>query len=328
MPVVPTNLTEALDNLYSTTWRHRLSTVRDNIFDSQPFWMWMRDKGRIKSTVGGRDIAEPIMHAKSDQIFWLKKGGTVSLNDFEFITTSKWPWRYLVGSIVRFFVDDQQNRGKWQIVNFMNAKLDNLQNALGDELETRLAAGSGAAADQIDGLQHLVADDPTAVAEVGGITQNDNAFWRNQIKNASGESFATLGVSAMRTIYHNCSQNLGNARPDIIVSGQTPYERYEDFVLDSHYRVTNNKLADAGFDNQTFKGVPMIWSPKIANTRIYFLNTDFLMFRYDPIAFFDMTDWKPIPDQVNDRAAQIITACAFIVSRRRAQGVIFNQNTN
>ncbi len=327
MAAVPANLTETLDNLYSTTWRHRLKTLQDNVFDSMPFWFWMRDKGRLKTTAGGRDIAEPIQHAKSDQIFWLTKGGTVSLNDFEFITTSKWDWRYQVGSIVRFFVDDQQNRGRAAILNFMNAKLENLKNALSDDLEQRLFEGDNSATNKISGLQHLVADDPTASVTVGGITQNDNSFWRNKFSDEASNSFATLGVSAMRSMFHNSSQNLGNSRPDIIVSGQTPYERYEDFVLDSHYRTTSNKLADAGFDNQSFKGVPMIWSPQCANTRMYFLNTTHLTFRYDPIAFFDMTEWKSIPEQVKDRAAQIITACAFTTSRRLTQGVLFGLDT-
>jgi len=327
MAAVPTTLSETLDNLYSTTWRHRLKVLQDNIFDSMPFWFWMRDKGRLKTTAGGRDIAEPIQHAKADQVFWLTKGGTVTLNDFEFITTSKWNWRYQVGSIVRFFVDDQQNRGKSMILNFMNAKLENLKSALSDDLEQRLFEGDNSATNKISGLQHLVADDPTAAATVGGITQNDNVFWRNKTSDETGNSFATLGVSAMRTMFHNSSQNLGNSKPNIIVTGQTPYERYEDFVLDSHYRTTSNKLADAGFDNQTFKGVPMIWSPQCAATRMYFLNTDHITFRYDPIAFFDMTEWKPIPEQINDRAAQIITACAFTTSRRLTQGVLFNLDT-
>ncbi len=327
MAVVPANLTETLDNLYSTTWRNRLTALQDNVFDATPFWFWMRNKGRLKSISGGRDIAEPIEHARNDQISWLTKGGTVSLNDFEFITTSKWNWRYQVGSIVRFFVDDQQNRGKSQILNWMNAKLENVKNSLSDDLEKRLFEGDNSATNKISGLQHLVADDPTAAATVGGITQNDNSFWRNQLSDETGNSFATLGVHAMRTMFHNCSQNLGNAKPDIIVSGQTPYERYEDFVLDSHYRVTSNKLADAGFDNQSFKGVPMIWSPQCANTRMYFLNTSHLTFRYDPIAFFEMTEWKPIPEQIKDRAAQIITACAFTTNRRRTQGVLFGLDT-
>lgn len=36
---------------------------------------------------------------------------------------------------------------------------------------------------------------------------------------------------------------------------------------------------------------------------------------------------KPIPDQVNDRAAQIVTAGALTVSRRRCHGVMHTIDT-
>jgi hypothetical protein len=59
---------------------------------------------------------------------------------------------------------------------------------------------------------------------------------------------------------------------------------------------------------------------------MYFLNTNFLYLQYDPQMYFDMTEWKPIPAQVNDRVAQIITACNLTVARRRCQGVLIDQN--
>ena len=110
------------------------------------------------------------------------------------------------------------------------------------------------------------------------------------------------------------------------MSGQTPYEFYEDSVTEQK-RIVNKKLGDAGFENIQFKGVPMIWSPQCANTRMYFLNTNYLWFVYDPAMFFDMTEWKPIPEQVNDRAAQIVTAGELITNRRRAQGVLHTIDT-
>jgi hypothetical protein len=92
-------------------------------------------------------------------------------------------------------------------------------------------------------------------------------------------------------------------------------------------RLTNTKLADAGFQNQTFKGIPMVWTPTMTQ-RMYFLNTRFIEFIYDPMYFFDMTEWKSIPNQPNDRAAQIELACSFVTSRRRVLGVLSTINTN
>jgi len=319
-------LTEQLDNLYTTTWQQMKSTVVDQIFDATPFWFWLKDKGKLKSTSGGRYLTEPLQYDTNDNVSWITKGGQVSLNDYEFLTTAKFDWRYLVGSLVRFGVDDQQNRGKNQIINLMLSKMENTKNSITNELESKLFAASGSASNAIDGLQLLVPDDPTSSTEVGTINQSTYSWWQSKQSNLTGKSFAAYGVSYMRTLLNNCMNNLQSDAPDIIVTGQTPYEYYEDNVLD-YYRINNNKLGDMGFANIQFKGIPMVWSPSCADTRMYFLNTNFINFQFDPMMNFDMTEWKAIPNQVNDRAAQIILAGAFTVSRRRCQGVLHTIDT-
>lgn len=320
-------LTEALDNLYTSTWQNMQDTVRDQIFDATPFWFWLKDKGKLKTANGGRFLTEPLQYAKNDNVQWIGRGGTVPLNDFEFLTIANFPWRYLTASIVRFGVDDQQNQGKNAIFSLMNSKLENTQDSLSDEMETRLFAGSGSASDAPDGLQTLVPDDPTASVSIGGINQNTYSWWRSKTKDMTSSSFASNGIAEMRTMLNNCSNNKRNDAPDILVSGQTPYEYYEDWFVDNALRTFDTKLADAGFDNQKFKGVPWVWSPSCSNQRIYFLNTKYLTFQYDPMMYFDMTEWKPIPDQVNDRAAQIILAGNLTTSRRRTCGVIHTIDT-
>ena len=318
-------LTEAVDNLYTTTWQNMKDTLRDQIYDATPFYFWMRDKGKIEHVSGGRFLTEPLRYAKNDSIVWLGKGGTVTLADQEFLTAAKYDWRYQVGTIVRFGIDDQQDRAKNQIMSLMNAKLDNVNDALVDDLETTLAQSTGSVSTGIDGLQACVADNPTT-GTYGGINSATYDWWRNKFKDMTGLSFAINGIAEMRTMLNDCGNNLRKDKPDIILSGQTPFEYYEDSVLD-FYRVTDNKLADAGFLNQQFKGIPMIWSPAIASTRMYFLNTNFLKLITDPMMEFEMTEWKPIPDQVNDRAAQIISAMQLVCSRRRTQGVLFGIDT-
>ena len=316
-------LTETLDNLYTTTWQNMKAEVADNIFDSTPFWFWLKNKGKLETVSGGRFITEPLRFAKSDNVTWIKKGGTVTLDDKEFLTIAKYDWRYLVDSVVRFGVDDQQNRGKNQIISMMNAKLENSNDTLIDTLETALFASQSGNA--INGLQDLV-DDTPATGTVGGLDASIYTWWQNKATNMTGLSFAAFGISNMRTMLNNTSNNLKMDAIDIIVSGQTPYEYYEDEV-EEQKRIVNKTLGDAGFENIQYKGRPMVWSPACANTRMYFLSTKFLKFKYDPMLFFDMTEWKAIPNQVNDRVAQIVLAGEFLTSRRRCQGVLYNIDT-
>ena len=329
------SFSQFLDNLYTTTWQNRQEGVADNVFNSTPFWFWMKDKGRMKPQRGGRFIEENLEYAANGNISWVSKGSTVDLNDFEFLTVAQYYWRYLAASIVRFGIDDQQNSGKARIISLVESKLNNTENSLITEFENRLSGGPGTYNGQelaLDGIQCLIADDPTSNLggdgiAVGGIdsSQTQYAWWRNQTRSMNGISFATNGVAYMRTMLNNCMNNRREDRPDILLSDQTTYEYYENATL-SYYRITNNKLADAGFENQTFKNIPMVWTPSITG-RMYFLNSSFLSLFYDPAMYFDMTEWKPIPDQINDRAAQVITACTLTTDRRRVHGVLTSINT-
>lgn len=323
MPV--STLSQALDNLYTTTWQNMKNQYVDQIFEGSPFWFLMKKNGMLESVAGGSYITEPLRYVKSERVQFIGKGGTVQLSDQEILTVARYDWKYLVDSIVRFGTDDQKNRGKNKILSFMNAKLENSRDSLADKMEEVLFGQNAATALSYLGLQDIIKDVPTS-GTVGGIDQAVNTWWQSRATDMTGLSFATLGQTNMRTMMNDCSKNLQGKRPDLIMSGQTPYERYEDSVLEQK-RIVNQTLGDAGFQNIQFKGTPMVWSPACANTRMYFLNTSHLKFVYDPAYFMDMTEWKPIPDQVNDRAAQIITAGELVSGRLSAHGVMYDLDT-
>lgn len=321
---MPPSLTQTLDNLYTTTWQLRKNKAHDNIFTATPFWFWLKEKGKFKTEEGGRFIEEPFEYAKNDNVVWLGKGGAVSLNDYEFLTTSKWDWRYLVGSMVRFGVDDQQNRGKAAIIKLMNSKMNNTENSMIDTLETALfTAQSGLS---IEGLPDLVQDAPATSNDAGGVDPSVYTWFQNKSSNMSGLSMAVYLVAKMTNLLNLCMNNRAMDRPDIIITTQAIYEAYDAEVLEQK-QIVNKTLGDAGFTNIEFKGMPMVWSPACGSGRLYTLNTNYIYLTYDPMLNFDMTNWKEIPDQVNDRAAQIVLACALMVTRRMCQGVIYNATT-
>lgn len=327
------SITEFLDNLYTTTWYMQRDGVADNIFTGTPFWFWLKEHGGFDTAEGGRKIKVNLRYAKSENLKWIGKGGTVNLQDQEHLTSAFYDWRYFTDSIVRYFTDDQQNRGKAAAINLVDSKIEMSKDSQIDELEERLfgTEADGLATGELYmlGLRDIVPDDPTTSAsELAGIDPSVHTWWRSKSINMNSVSFATNGIDRMRTMYNNCMQNLRMDAPDIIVTGQTPYEMYEAEV-EEQKRIVNKTLGDAGFENIEFKGVPIVWSPKGKSNnvdRMYFLNTKFLKFIYDPYAYFDMTEWKPIPNSF-DRAAQIITACQLVTQRRMCHGVIYNINT-
>ena len=52
-------LTETLDNLYTTTWQNMKGTVADNIFDATPFWFWLRANDGLEVSRLGVSHVDP-----------------------------------------------------------------------------------------------------------------------------------------------------------------------------------------------------------------------------------------------------------------------------
>jgi hypothetical protein len=58
-----------------------------------------------------------------------------------------------------------------------------------------------------------------------------------------------------------------------------------------------------------------MWCPSAPSGKMYFLNTAYIKLVCDEGYWMEMTDWKDIPNQPFDRAAQIVCACNLTVSR-------------
>lgn len=319
------NYTEQLDTLYTTTFQLRRKRIIDQIFTATPFWYMLSKKGKKRTESGGRWIEIPLQYAKNETVQFFGKGGTISINDTQPLTVARWNWKYLAGSIVRYFVDDQRNRGQTAVLNLMNAKIDNLQSSLIDKLETSLFSdGSGDNGLAIDGLGNIISTSTTGT--VGGIDRSTYSWWRNQATSMTAKSASIYLRSYMSTMFNNCgSQGEGVTRfPDLIVTDQTTYEYYESECLEiSRINIGDKNLADLGFGDLAYKGRPMTWSPAATAQRMYFLNTNFIEWVADPIANFDMTDWKAIVDQPNDRVAQIVAVGNVVTSNCKRLGLLY-----
>ena len=68
-------------------------------------------------------------------------------------------------------LEEVKNSGKERIINHLEAKIDNLEKSLSNQLAESLFS-DGTTAKEIGGLRFIVADDPTASSTVGGIAQN------------------------------------------------------------------------------------------------------------------------------------------------------------
>lgn len=329
--------TETINDLYTSTYEKVKATVRDQVFNAQysAFWSMLRQKGGLVPQRGGRQIVRNLQVSKNDQLYALAKGSTVPLQDFEHLDRCYWDWKYYDKPIVRYWQDDQKIKGEYELLNMIKSKIKNSTTAYGEDVETLLFGDNSSESLELQGLQHLVADDPTASRTVGGIDQSSSSFtwWRNNAVNfndyiASGTGptgsvddtdWLAEGVGLMREMIQDCQD-----KTDIIATSQHMFNLMQDDLM-SFFQWDGRMAADLGIPTRTptFNGIPVVWSRRCGN-RMYFLDLDALYLVYDPDDFLTLGKWMDIPQQVNDVVAHMTLVGSFCVEERRSQGVIYN----
>lgn len=164
---------ETLDDLYTSTWNNRKTEVTDNIFTATDTYKLLKSKAGIRlNGTGGRYLEIPLAYAKNETVTSLDRGDTISISDTKFLTVAQYEWKFVAGSVIRYFVDDAKNKSKQQHLNLANAKIDNLQRSMVDKFETFMFGdGTGNASKDPDGLENLVDTTPTTARTVGNIAQ-------------------------------------------------------------------------------------------------------------------------------------------------------------
>jgi hypothetical protein len=316
-------LTEDLDDLYSGTWADHKKEAIDQIFGESPLWFWLYEtKKRVEYIPGGKFIVRPLLYGRNTTFKMMHKGGTIDLSRDEKVTDAIYKWAYAAISLVRYWQEDLQNRGKYQILNQMTLEMDTAKKECTDQLEQQ-AFGAGVG-DDINGLDNIIVAAATGSrGTLGGVDSSVKDWWENQAVSMSGLKPSVWLDKKMRTMLNDCSKGMKTDRPDTFITTQGIYETIEDNTLEQH-RIYNKTLGDAQFESIQFKGKPIIWAEHANESKLYVVNSNWIKLIIDPAANFDLTGWKDIPNQVKDRAAQICIALQLICDKRNALGVIYD----
>lgn len=320
-------ISRALDDLFTTTWYNVRKGIVDQVFRATPFFDMMMEKGRIKSRVpDGTHFEIPIRYDKLDQnTVWFGRGANIGAQEKQSVTRLVYDVKNLASAVVRYWDDDRKNRGKARLENYLDEKTSNTRSALIDQLENDSFV-QNASSLAMNALPTLVSSSPTS-GIVGGLDRSQNSWMSNQVKNFTGLTVLTDLVDEMTTIFNNCSKWKAGTRksPDIIITSQNTYEQYEAIARSLQNIVTQTSdRVSLGFGNLAFKGVELYWCPACPDGYMYFLNTEHLEIPYDPLVYFEMTEWKHIVGTSLDKVAQILTVCNMVADNFQKHGVIYN----
>lgn len=304
--------TETVDTFYTTTWMYRKKEATAQAYLKTPFIYWLKEKGRVMNLSGHRRIEVPVEYGDNETVRWITKGDTVPISETELVTMTYEYWKDVSVTVLRWFKEDRENRGKAQMINLANLKLGAAERAIYEELEEVVFA-DGTGDNEPNGLQNLVADSPST-GTVHGINRANSSYWRNQTKTASG-AFSLYGIDDMRVCLNNIIRySRAEVKDIVLVTDQTTFEAYEKEGYEI-YQLQDNSLYDAGFDTLTFRRRPIMWCPSAPSAKIYFINPNYLSLAVDQDWWMEMTDWKTIPNQAHDRVAQITCTLQMVCTR-------------
>lgn len=311
----PASRTEQFDTLYSTTWNSMRNVAVDQIFTATPFWYWLYSRDRIRREEGGRWLGIQLLYGKNTTVKTIGRGGTISIQKPDNITTALYNWKTLAGSLVRYYEDEEMNRGRNQIINWVKSDIRTLELSVVDHLETMLLGdGTGNGGLDFDGLGNLVS--VNAGDTVAGINSGTSLWWDNKRRLYVGGNGI---VAEMRTAYNTGS--IGNDHPSFLFTTQTVHEMYEGTLVNI-LRVdqTPPGLGDMGFEVLRFKGAGVTFSnhASMPSGYMYMLNERYMELVISTGSDFTMTAWKQIPNQL-DRVAQIVFRANAVVNNRRMQ---------
>jgi hypothetical protein len=181
------------------------------------------------------------------------------------------------------WVTKWENAGAHQVIDLWTAKMEQAKESFAVRLNRALITGDGTNALMITGFPVMIATTGT----YGGIARSGNTFWQSYVE-------ATAGPLTDDDIRHGSnvvSRNMTNNGPDLHLTTQVLYEKYESMLLPA-FRFENKNMADLGFANNSlnWNGKPVIWDDEVGTGIWYFLNTNWFRLRPHKSANMNMTD--------------------------------------
>ena len=299
------------DQLLSTTLANYRDKLTDNVFTARPLTYWLSDKGRIRTESGGTKIVEQLIYGQNDTVKSYSGYETLSLTPQDGISAAEYEWKQYGASIAISGIEEAKNNGEHAIINLLEAKIMQAEESLREGFNQMFFAdGTGNSGKNWNGLANLVESGNT----VGGIDSSavGNEFWRSYEENTAG----ALTLLQMSTAYNSVS--VGNDHPDVILTTQTLFEKYESLLM-PQLRYTDTKTADAGFQNLLFKSAPIMYDVHATAGTMFFLNSKYLKLVGHTDKWFAQTDFVR-PENQDARFALIMCYGNLVCSNRKKQG--------
>lgn len=311
--------------LVTTTFRNHRSKLIDNVSNNNALLAYLKRKRKMRTESGGTEIAVPLEYAENGTYQRYSGYDVLNVQQSDVFTAAKFDWRQIAINVTASGRELRINKGKERIINLAKSRLKNAMNTFNNNFSLDIYS-DGALANQVNGLQALIADAGTGT--VGGINSSTWTFWKNVVQSAAAPLQGGAGITPSKSTIQSLMLPLwlelvrGGDKPDLIVSSNEYYSFYEESLTDLK-RYTSTESATGGFVALKYKSADVIFDGNsgIPNTRMYFINTDYLELVAHTDANLTVND-EMRPYNQDAVVIPILWMGNLTVSNRSLQGVL------
>lgn len=312
--------------LVTTTFRNHRDTLVDNVSKNNALYSYLKKKKRtMRTESGGTSLTAPLEYAENGTFQRYSGYDLLNIQPSDVFSAADYDWKQIALHVTASGRELRINSGKERIINLAKSRIKNAMNTFKNQFSADLYS-DGTAANQVNGIQALVAD--TNTNTVGGISGSTWSFWRNKVQSAAAPLQGGAGITPSATTIESLMLPLwlelvrGNDKPDLIVTSNDYFTFFEQSQTPLR-RYTKDDIGDAGFDSLKYKSADVVFDGNsgIPTAHMYFLNTDY----FELVAHRDanltvVEEMRPI----NQDAAviPIIWMGNLVMSNRALHGVI------
>jgi len=284
----------------------------DNYYKVSPTFVKVWKSGAMaKPFPGGNQIQVPFQYAPLKAAPF-PPGGVFDISYIETQTAMTFNVKYSYANVTVRRTDFALNRGEAAIMNFLEPKVVNAEQALAQSLITQFFEDGQGTVSPLIALDGILAgyDDGTNYASYGGIT-------RSAIGVGASATAWPFSLQQLQVAYGQAT--FGPTQPNFIATTQSIYNSFWNKMLPMQ-RTTeiDPDLQGAGFRAFKFNGMSVVVDQYCPSGYIFGMNTDYIdaYISEDPTFAFGFTGFKELPNSL-DMAGQTVFGGNIVVRAPR-----------
>jgi len=313
----------SINDVTAVTTQYISDEFVDNFFKVSPVFVKVWKSGTMSKVFpGGNQIQVPFQYAPL-KAGPFPPGGVFDISYVQTQTAMTFNVKFSYANVTVRRTDLALNRGYAAVMNYLEPKIVNAEQALAQTLITQFYADGQGTVTPLIALDGILAgyDDGTNYASYGGITRSAIA------------SGASVGINGY--FYSNSSTNwpfslqqlqvafgqatFGPNQPNLISTTQSIYNSFWNKMLPMQRTYeTDPDLQSAGFRAFKFNGMSVVVDQYCPANYVFGMNTDYIdaYVSDDPTFAWGFTGFKELPNSI-DMAGQSIFGGNVVVTAPR-----------